>query len=111
MFSYDLWNKYDAVLAGTDDLTNNKSEAWNSVSKIGMPMKSNVYSIQKLIRDEEALAQARFHAALSGGIRDQNPGRTKKRLEMFKSLRQIVEQYNNLPNKMYLDDIVSPLQQ
>ena len=31
----------------------------------------------------------------------------KKRLERFKSLRQIVEQYSDLPIKTYLDAIVA----
>ena len=33
-----------------------------------------IYTIQGLIQDEEALVHARFQAALTGYIRDQNAG-------------------------------------
>ena len=50
-----------------------------------------IYTVLRLIKDEEALAHARFQAALTEYFRDQNLGRTKRRLERFKSLRKIVE--------------------
>ena len=59
--------------------------------------------INKIFKNKENLSIA----IKSISIREQNPGRTKKRLERFKSLRQIVEQYSDLPIKTHLDAIVA----
>ena len=46
-----------------------------------------IYTVLRLIKDEEASVYARFQVALNGYFRDQNPCRTKRRLERFRSLR------------------------
>ena len=106
-FSMDLWVKYEAVREGRDDLTSNRSEAWNSANKISIPMKPNIWVVCKAIKAEEGLARAKLHAAMGGNPpSDPNPGRTQKRVERFNGLKKIVDQYGILPIKTYLDALV-----
>ena len=42
-FKYGLWNKYQSVKEEQADLTSN--QAWNSLNKIGLPMKLNVWVV------------------------------------------------------------------
>ena len=44
-----------------------------------------IYTVLRLIKDEEGLSHARFQVAPTGYFKDQNPGRTKKRMERFRS--------------------------
>ena len=107
-FSMDLWVKYQAVKDGREDLTSNRSEAWNSANKISIPMKPNIWVVCKSIKAEEGLARAKLHAAMGGNPpSDPNPGRTKKRVDRAKSLKKIVDQYGILTINTYLDALVS----
>ena len=106
-FALDLWNKFDAAESGRDDLTNNNSEAQNSVQKMLLPMSPNIWAVLRSIKDEESLAHAKFTAALSGEPVDSNPGRTKARLLKARTLTKIVRQYKELPIKTYLEAISS----
>ena len=103
----DLWVKYEAVREGRDDLTSNRSEAWNSANKISIPMKPNIWVVYKAIKAEKGLARAKLHAAMGGNPpSDPNPGRTQKRVDRFNGLKKIVDQYGILPIKTYLDALV-----
>ena len=107
-FSMDLWVKYEAVKEGREDLTSNRSEAWNSANKISIPMKPNIWVVCKAIKAEEGLARAKLHAAMGGNPpSDPNPGRTKKRVDRAKALKKIVDQYGILTINTYLDALVS----
>ena len=107
-FSMNLWVKYEAVKEGREDLTSNRSEAWNSANKISIPMKPNIWVVCKAIKEEEGLARAKLHAAMGGNPpSDPNPGRTKKRVNRTMALKKIVDQYGSLPITTYLDALVS----
>ena len=55
-FDMSLWNKYDQVING-DDGCNNKSESWNSVSKIGLNMHPSIWVVLDMFKREEGLAR------------------------------------------------------
>ena len=48
-FDMGLWNKYDQVING-DDGCNNKSESWNSVSKIGLNMHPSIWVVLDMFK-------------------------------------------------------------
>merc|ERR550519_3307711 len=52
-----LWNKYEAVTEGAEDLTNNVAENFNSVSKGCLPMKPNVVDVLESIQREDLHAK------------------------------------------------------
>ena len=107
-FNMNLWVKYEAVKEGREDLTSNRSKAWNSANKISIPMKPNIWVVCKAIKAEEGLARAKLHAAMGGNPpSDPNPGRTKKRVDRAKALKKIVDQYGILTINTYLDALVS----
>ena len=107
-FTFDLWSKYKAVKEDRPDLTSNRSEAWNSASKVSIPMKPSIWVVCKSIQREEGLARAKLHAAIGASPpSDPHPGRTKKRLEKAQSLKKIVDQYGILPHNKYLDALVA----
>ena len=107
-FGFDLWSKYKAVKEERPDLTSNRSEAWNSASKICIPMKPSLWVVCKYIQREEGLARAKVQAAIGANPpTDSHPGRTRKRLEKAQSLKRIVDQYGILPNNSYLDALVA----
>ena len=60
----NLWVKYDAIKAGREDLTSNNSEAWNSASKVSIPMKPSIWVVCKAIKQEEGLARAKLQVFL-----------------------------------------------
>ena len=89
---------YIKVLSGAEVLYNNfngyqeyfRSCCWLmelESSTVNLPRETRnyknlakmIYTVYRIIQDEEALGNARFQAALSGYNRDQNPGRTKRR--------------------------------
>ena len=107
-FGFDLWSKYNAVKEERPDLTSNRSEAWNSASKICIPMKPSLWVVCKYIQREEGLARAKVQAAIGANPpTDSHPSRTRKRLEKAQALKRIVDQYGILPNSTYLDALVA----
>ena len=88
----ELWSNCHAVLEGTNDLTNNKSENWNAVSKITLPMKPSIWSVLRSIQVEEQHAKARYYESLGARSEEENSRKgTMDRLAKFKKLRAIVE--------------------
>ncbi len=107
-FKVSLWNKYQSVKDDQADLTSNRSEAWNSASKISLPMKPNVWVVLQALQKEEGFARAKMIAAISGNApADPNPGRTKLRLRRVEKLKIIVSQYGNIPIEDYLNAVVT----
>ena len=107
-YKMNLWNKYNAIKDGQVDLTSNRSEAWNSASKISISMKPNLWILCKNIKKEEGLAKAKFQSALCGDPpSDPNPKRTSKRIKKFNDLKVIIDQYGRIPIGTYIDALVA----
>ena len=101
-------NQFNSVKSDQPDLTSNRSEAWNSSSKISLPMKPNVWVVLSSLLKEEGLARAKMVAAISGNApADPNPGRTKLRLNRVAKLKHIVDQYGHIPINDYLNSITA----
>ena len=108
MFAHALWSKYLAVKDERPDLTSNRSEAYNSASKMSIPMKPTLWVVCKFIQREEGQARAKVQAAIGAHPpTDPHPARTRKRLEKAQALKRIVDQYDVLPKAQYLDALVA----
>ena len=104
----ELWSNCHAVLEGTNDLTNNKSENWNAVSKITLPMKPSIWSVLRSIQVEEQHAKARYYESLGARSEEEDSRkRTMDRLAKFKKLRAIVESYGEIPIGDYITAPIS----
>ena len=89
----ELWSNYKAVLDGSNDVTNNSSENWNSVSKLNLPMKPSIWAVLMALKMEEQHGKQRFHASLGEDQEEEadNTRRLKDRIQKFKKLRAILQ--------------------
>ena len=55
MFNLVHWKHNNAVMTDSTEITNNKSESYNSQMKITRPMKPNIFAILKGIQDEDTV--------------------------------------------------------
>lgn len=99
LYPIDVWNKREEVLA-EEELTTNSSESWNSVSKMSLPMKPNLWAVMESFKKEDGLARSKVMASATGNTSDQNPGRTKKIADKRSKLSNAVGRYST----MLLDD-------
>ena len=107
-FKLEYWNHFDAVVNDSGEITNNKSEAFNSLMKITIPMAPNIFAILKAIQDEDAISNAKFKAAIAGNVSsDPNPSRTKRYIERRNKLKGLVVQYGTLELKDYMEALMS----
>ena len=81
--AFHLWSKYEEVI-GKEDITNNSAEAWNSVVKLNLNIKPNIWSLLEMFKKEEAHARSKM---------------VKKK----EKLKVAVEKYGELPLTEYLD--------
>ena len=89
-------------------MTNNKSEAFNSLMKITIPMAPNIFSILQAIKDEDAMSEAKFAASLAGNVNsDRNPSRTKRYCERKDKLRALLVQYNSVSLNKYMEAVMT----
>lgn len=107
-FKYEYWNHFDIVSNDSGEITNNKSEAFNSLMKITIPMAPNIFTILKAIQDEDAISNAKFRAAIAGNVNsDPNPSRTKRYIDRKNKLKGLLEQYATLELKDYMEALMS----
>ena len=101
MYRIEHWNKYTHVLAEAN-LTNNKCESWNSVSKAGLNIHPNIRVVLEKLRKEESLARSKLlnisPTANKPDHRRLMEGRNKRALK----LKSIVEKFNSLPSHDYM---------
>ena len=76
-FPVFLWNKYADVM-NNEELTNNRSETWNSVSKLDKVKNGSVWTVLDTIRKEEALGRAKLLSAAVGSSPVDHPARKMK---------------------------------
>ena len=107
-FKFEYWNHYDCVVNDSGELTNNKSEAFNSLMKITIPMAPNIFAILQAIKDEDAISEAKFAASLAGNVNsDRNPSRTKRYCERKDKLRALLVQYNSVSLNKYMEAVMT----
>ena len=93
---------------GGNDVTNNSSENWNSVSKLTLPLKPSIWAVLMALKMEEQHAKTRFHASLGDGDEEEDTTRrVKDRVDKFKKLRAILQTYGEIPIKDYLDALMA----
>ena len=105
----ELWSNYKAILDGANDVTNNSSENWNSVSKLNLPMKPSIWAVLMALKCEEQHAKQRFHASL-GDDQDEeadNTRRVKDRIQKFKKLRNVLQTYGEVPLGDYINALMA----
>ena len=89
------------------EITNNKSESFNSQMKITIPMAPNIFAILKGIQDEDSISYAKLAACLAGNdSADPNPGRTRRYCERNDKLKRLLVQYETLELKDYMDALM-----
>ena len=83
-------------------MTNNISEAWNSVSKM-KERKCSIWTVLAAIKKEEALARAKFHRAARGEVQTGHAGRTKRREERKEELKKVLAKFGTVTIGEYLN--------
>ena len=68
IFRHGLWDKMNAVLQG-DDTTTNSSEGFNNAIQLSIPHNTNVFSLMKQFRAEDALRVVKLRDQEEGGSR------------------------------------------
>ena len=84
-----LWNKYEDVM-NDKQLTNNRSETWNSVSKLDKIKNASLWTVLDTIRKEEALGRGKLLSVVVGSSPVDHPARKKKEKERREQLRVIL---------------------
>ena len=95
-FAMDLWNKHKQV-TNDDDGCNNKSESWNSVSKIGLNMHPSIWVVLDMFKMEEGLARAKITSIALGTLAVDHPSRVKTRTEKRRQLKEVVKKLGTVP--------------
>ena len=104
----ELWSNYKAVMDGGNDVTNNSSENWNSVSKLTLPLKPSIWAVLMALKMEEQHAKTRFHGSPGDDNEEEdNTKRVRDRVDRFKKLRAILMTYGEIPIKDYLDALMA----
>ena len=74
--------------------------------KISSMMKPNLWALIRLLKDEESLTSYKIANALGcHPVKDDNPGRTKKRLARAEILQKIVLSWGKKSPKSYIEDL------
>ena len=105
-FPHKVWNHYESILKG-EDITTNLSEAWNSASKLSMPMKPNLWTLLDAFKREEAGARAKMLSISRNTHTDSNPGRTAKRRERRSQLVSVLEKFGSVPLEDYMNMVAA----
>ena len=104
----ELWSNYKAVMDSGNDITNNSSENWNSVSKLTLPLKPSIWAVLMALKMEEQHAKTRFHASLGDDDKEEDTTRrVKDRVEKFKKLRAILQTYGDIPIADYINALMA----
>ena len=101
-----LWNKYDQVVNG-DDGCNNKSESWNSVSKIGLNMHPSIWVVLIMFKREEWLARAMLSSVALDTAAVDHRDRAKARAEKRRQLKEVAGQFGTTLMEDYLNMVVA----
>ena len=104
VFKHEHWNHYNLVMYDSAEITNNKSESFNSQMKITIPMAPNIFAILQGIQDEDNLGHGKLAACLAGNnSADPNPGRTRRYIERNDKLKRLCFQYGTVKLGDYID--------
>ena len=105
-FPITLWNKNKETMAG-DETTNNRSENWNSVSKLGMSMHPSLWSVLELFQKEDALARAKLNSVALGTPSIDHPARKKKAAEKKEKLKKVLELWGTVSVEDYFNMVAA----
>ena len=91
-----------------NDITNESSENWNSVSKLTLPLNQSIWAVLMALKMEEQHSKTRFHTSLGDDEEEEDTTRrVKDRVEKFKKLRAILQTYGEIPIKDYIDALMA----
>ena len=105
-FEHKVWSKFKDVI-NDEEVTNNRSENWNSVSKLGMTMNASIWSVLEMFTKEEALARAKIHSLALGTLTIDHPARRKKCEERRSKLRSVLTEWDSLSLQVYFNMVAS----
>ena len=103
-FSFDYWSCHESIVSG-HALSTNVAENWNSVSKLSTVAKPNIWSLVNMFKKEEAGTRAKYGAVMSSNWTDPNPGRTRRTEERKQKLKDLVERFNRMSVKDYMEAV------
>ena len=89
-----------------DNLTNNKCESWNSVSKAGMNVHPNIWVVIEKIRKEESLARSKI-MSVNPSIAVDHPTRRNQRQMRYDKLKDIVSKFHTMDIDSYMSMVSS----
>ena len=94
-FPVFLWNKYEDVV-NNEQLTNNRSETWNSVSKLDKIKNASLWTVLDTIRKEEALGRGKLLSAAVGSSPVDHPARKMKEEKRREQLKDILGKWGEV---------------
>jgi hypothetical protein len=105
-FAITTWTINESVLEGTEFSTNS-SESWNSVSKLSVVAKPSLWQLILQLKAEDSTARAKMMSIRAGTWKDRNPGRSARREEKRKAMRNLVLDYYTMNTGIFLDSAIS----
>ena len=105
-FPITTWTINESVLEGTKFSTNS-SESWNSVSKLSVVAKPSLWQLILQLKAEDSTARAKMMSIRAGTWKDRNPGRSARREEKKKAMRNIVLDYYTMNTGIFLDSAIT----
>ena len=94
------------MLEDTEFCTNS-SESWNSVTKLSVVAKPSLWQLIIQLKAEDSSARAKVMSIRSGTWKDRNPGRSKKREEKRKAMRNLVLDYYTMSTDVFLEAAIT----
>jgi hypothetical protein len=105
-FAITTWSINESVLEDTEFCTNS-SESWNSVTKLSEVAKLSLWQLIIQLKAEDSSARAKVMSIRSGTWKDRNPGRSKKREEKRKAMRNLVLDYYTMSTDVFLEAAIT----
>jgi hypothetical protein len=105
-FAITTWTINESLLERTEFSTNS-SESWNSVSKLSVVAKPSLWQLIHQLKAEDSTARAKMMSIRAGTWKDRNPGRSARREEKKKAMRNIVLDYYTMNTGIFLDSAIT----
>ena len=104
-YHFGLWSKYETIKQG-DDTTTNSSEGFNNAISLSIPRNASIWSLIHQFKTEESVMHIKLKEGISGVDKEKGKRRSKDRIAKQEALRAIVNNYDYIPIKDYISNIV-----
>ena len=104
-YHFGLWSKYETIKQG-DDTTTNSIEGFNNAISLSIPRNASIWSLIHQFKTEESVMHIKLKEGISGVDKEKGKRRSKDRIAKQEALRAIVNNYDYIPIKDYISNIV-----